>query len=113
MMKKNNFSFLILPIFISCCDQFSRFNYENFNCGYNSTGVNEVTLGKIRSGANVKLKQEQIYNDQIKIDEVIGMDVLFSFKNKNFRINRETARLTVKEKNKVTIVECKLSKFKI
>ena len=112
-MKKNSFFFLILPIFISCCDQFSRFNYENFSCGNNSTGVNEITLGKIRSGAKVKLKLKQTYYNEIEIDEVIGKNVIFSFKNKNLQINRETANLTVKEKNKVTIIECRLSKFKM
>ena len=55
-MIKNNILFLILPILIiSGCDQFSRFNYENYNCGNNSTGINEIILGKVK---RVKCKIE-------------------------------------------------------
>ena len=113
-MIKNNILFLILPVvFISGCDQFSRFNYENYSCGNNSTGINEIILEKVKKGSNVKLKYNQFYNAQVKIDKVSGKEVLFNFKNKNVRINRDTASLTIKENNKVTIIECKLSKFKM
>ena len=113
-MIKNNILFLILPIFIiSGCDQFSRFNYENYNCGNNSTGINEIILEKVKKGSNVKLKYNQSYNDQVKIDKVAGKEVLFTFKNKIARINRDTASLSIKENNKVTIIECKLTKFKM
>ena len=113
-MIKNNILFLILPILIiSGCDQFSRFNYENYNCGNNSTGINEIILEKVKKGSNVKLKYNQSYNAQVKIDKVSGKEVLFNFKNKNVRINRDTASLIIKENNKVTIIECKLSKFKM
>ena len=105
---------MILPIvLISGCDQFSRFNYENYNCGNNSTGINEIILEKVKKGSNVKLKYNQSYNAQVKIDKVSGKEVLFNFKNKNVRINRDTSSLTIKENNKVTIIECKLSKFKM
>ena len=113
-MIKNKILFLILPIvLISGCDQFSRFNYENYNCGNNSTGINEIILEKVKKGSNVKLKYNQSYNASVEINKVSGKEVLITFKNKNIRINRDTASLTVKEKNKVTIVECKLSKFKM
>ena len=113
-MIKNNILFLILPILvISGCDQFSRFNYENYNCGNNSTGINEIILGKVKKGSNVKLKYNQFYNASVEINKVSGREVLITFKNKNVRINRDTASLTVKENNKVTIIECKLSKFKM
>ena len=100
-------------LIISGCDQFSRFNYENYNCGNNSTGINEIILEKVKKGSNVKLKYNQSYNAQVKIDKVSGKEVLFNFKNKNVRINRDTSSLTIKENNKVTIIECKLSKFKM
>ena len=113
-MIKNNILFLILPILlISGCDQFSRFNYENYNCGNNSTGINEIILEKVKKGSNVKLKYNQSYNASVEIKKVSGREVLITFKNKNVRINRDTASLTVKENNKVTIIECKLSKFKM
>ena len=113
-MIKNNILFLILLIvLVSGCDQFSRFNYENYNCGNNSTGINEIILEKVKKGSNVKLKYNQSYNDQVKIDKVSGKEVLFTFKNKIARINRDTASLLIKENNKLTIIECKLTKFKM
>ena len=113
-MIKINILFLILPILIiSGCDQFSRFNYEIYNCGNNSTGINEIIFGKVKKGLNVKLKYDQSYNASVEISKVSGKEVLITFKNKNVRINRDTASLTVKENNKVTIIECKLSKFKM
>ena len=113
-MIKNNILFLILLIvLISGCDQFSRFNYENYNCGNNSTGINEIILEKVKKGSNVKLKYNQSYNDQVKIEKVSGKEVLFTFKNKIARINRDTASLSIKENNNVTIIECKLTKFKM
>ena len=113
-MIKNNILFLILLIvLISGCDQFSRFSYENYNCGNNSTGINEIILEKVKKGSNVKLKYNQSYNDHVKIDKVAGKEVLFTFKNKIARINRDTASLSIKENNKVTIIECKLTKFKM
>ena len=111
---KSNILFLILPILlISGCDQFSRFNYENYNCGNNSTGINEIILGKVKKGSNVKLNYNKSYNASVEINKVSGKEVLITFKNKNVSINRDTASLTVKENNKVTIIECKLSKFKM
>ena len=113
-MIKNKILFLILLIvLISGCDQFSRFNYENYNCRNNSTGINEIILEKVKKGSNVKLKYNQSYNAQVKIDKVLEKEVLFTFKNKNVRINRDTAILSIRENNKVTIIECNLSKFKM
>ena len=113
-MIKNNILFLILPtLIISGCDQFSRFNYENYNCGNNSTRINEIILGKVKKGSSVKLKYNQSYDASVEINKVLGKEVLITFKNKNVRINRDTASLIVKENNKVTIIECKLSKFKM
>ena len=113
-MIKNNILFLILRIFIiSGCDQFSRFNYENYNCGNNSTGINEIILGKVKKGSNVKLKYNQSYSASVEINKVLGREVLITFKNKNVRINRDTASLSIKENNKITIIDCKLSKFKM
>ena len=113
-MIKNNILLLILPtLIISGCDQFSRFNYENYNCGNNSTGINEIILEKVKKGSNVKLKFNQFYNASVEINKVSGKEILITFKNKNVRINRDTASLAVKENNKVTIIECKLSKFKM
>ena len=113
-MIKNKILFFILSIvLISGCDQFSRFNYENYNCGNNSTGVNEIILGKVKKGSNVKLKYNLSYNASVEINNVSEKEVLITFKNKNVLINRDTASLTIKENNKVTIIECKLSKFKM
>ena len=50
---------------------------------------------------------------QSKINRVEINEVYFNLKNKIIKINREDGKLTVKEDNKVIILECKILKFKM
>ena len=113
---KNKYIIRIVPfLFIfsfTGCDQFSRFNYESFKCGYNSTGIQEVLLSKVSKGENLTITSDQAV-EKIKIDEVIGDVIYFNFKNKKIKIDRKNASLTSKDGNKVTIIECNASKFKM
>ena len=87
---RNNLLTFTFIFFISGCDQFSRFNYENFKCGYNSTGIQEILLEKVKKGSNLKLLTNQS-NEQTKIEKVIGEVVYFNFQNKQFKIDRKNA----------------------
>jgi len=99
-------------IFISGCDQFSRFNYENFECGYNSTGIKEILLEKVKKGSNLKLLTNQS-SEKLKIKQVIGDVVYFTFQNKQFKIDRKNGNLIENDQSKVTLIKCEVSKFKM
>ena len=99
-------------IFFSGCDQFSRFNYENFKCGYNSTGIQEILLEKVKKGSNLKLLTNHS-SEQTKIQQVIGEVVYFNFQNKQFKIDRKNGNLIENDQSKVTLLNCEVSKFKM
>ena len=104
--------FLISFFLIQGCDQFSRFNYENFDCGYNLTNIQEVLLSKISKGANLKVTSGETIK-QTTIIDVNREFVYFNFNNNKIKINRKDGSLTLKEGSKVTIIKCKVSKFKM
>jgi len=117
MIKKIKNKYKTSLIFISfflvqACDQFSRFNYESFNCGYNSINIQEVLLSKISKGANLKVISGETI-EKTKIVDVNTDFVHFNFNNNKIKINRKDGSLTIKDGNKVTIIECKVSKFKM
>jgi hypothetical protein len=103
---------IIFIFFASGCDQFSRFNYESFKCGYNSTGIQEILLGKVKKGSNLKLLTNQS-SEQTKIEQVIGEIVYFNFQNKQFKIDRKNGNLIENDQSKVTLLKCEISKFKM
>jgi hypothetical protein len=103
---------IIFVFFISGCDQFSRFNYENFKCGYNSTGIQEILLGKVKKGSNLKLLTNQS-SEQTKIEQVIGEIVYFNFQNKQFKIDRKNGNLIENDQSKITLLKCEVSKFQM
>ena len=103
---------LIFIFFISGCDQFSRFNYENFKCGYNSTGIQEIFLEKVKKGSKLKLVTNQS-SEETKIEQVIGEIVYFNFQNKQFKIDRENGNLIENDQSKITLLKCEVSKFKM
>ena len=112
---KNKFktSLVFVSFFlVQGCDQFSRFNYESYDCGYNSTDIQEVLLSKISKGANLKVTSGETI-EQTRIIDVNSDFVHFNFKNNKIKINRKDGSLTIKDGNKVSIIECKVSKFKM
>ena len=109
---RNNLLAVTFIFLISGCDQFSRFNYENFNCGYNSTGIQEILLGKVKKGSNLKILTNQS-SEQTKIEQVIGEVVYFNFQNKQFKIDRKNGNLIENDQSKVTLLKCEVSKFKM
>ena len=111
MISKVRISLLTF-IFISGCDQFSRFNYENFECGYNSTGIKEILLEKVKKGSNLKLLTNQS-SEKLKIEQVISDVVYFNFQNKQFKIDRKNGNLIENDQSKVTLIKCEVSKFKM
>ena len=62
--------------------------------------INEVT----------KICEEQM---KIKIEQVIGEVVYFNFQNKQFKIDRKNGNLIENYQNKVTLLKCEVSKFKM
>ena len=112
---KNKYKIILVIVsffLVQGCDQFSRFNYESFDCGYNSTDIQEVLLSKISKGANLKVTSGETI-EQTPIVDVNRDFVHFNFNNNKVKINRKDGSLTLKEGNKVTIIECKVSKFKM
>ena len=109
---RNNLFTVTFVFFISGCDQFSRFNYENFKCGYNSTGIQEILLEKVKKGSNLKLLTNKS-SEQTKIEQVIGEVVYFNFQNKQFKIDRKNGNLIENDQSKVTLLKCEVSKFKM
>ena len=103
---------LVLTPLLSGCDQFSRFNYEKYDCGSNSTRINEILINKVKKGSTVNVTLNGVM-EQPKINKVEKNEVYFNLKNKIIKINREDGELTVKEDNKVIILECKILKFKM
>ena len=103
---------LVLTPLLSGCDQFSRFNHEKYDCGNNSTRINEILINKVKKGSNVNVTLNGVM-EQFKINKVEKNEVYFNLKNKIIKINREDGKLTVKEDNKVIILECKILKFKM
>ena len=97
---------------ISGCDQFSRFNQETYNCGNNSTGINEILINKFKKGSIVNIS---LYKsaEQTKINKIENDEVYFNLNNTKIKINRIDGSLTVRENNKVVILECKVLKFKM
>ena len=112
MINKVRNSLFAFIFIISGCDQFSRFNYENFECGFNSTGIREILLGKVKKGSNLKLLTNQS-TEQTRIEQVIGEIVYFNFKNKQYKIDRKNGNLIENDQSKVEFVECEVSKFKM
>ena len=117
MIKKIKNKYKTSLVFVSFflvqgCDQFSRFNYESFDCGYNSTDIQEVLLSKISKGENLKITSGETV-EQTTIVDVNRDFVYFNFNNNRIKINRKDGSLTIKDGNKVTIIECKVSKFKM
>ena len=109
---RNNLLAFTFIFFISGCDQFSRFNYENYKCGYNSTGIQEILLEKVKKGSNLKLLTNQS-SEKTKIEQVIGEVVYFNFENKQFQIDRKNGNLIENDQSKVTLLNCEVSKFKM
>jgi len=103
---------LVLTPLLSGCDQFARFNHEKYDCGNNSTGINEMLINKVKKGSTVNVTLNGAM-EQSKINKVEKSEVYFNLKNKIIKINREDGKLTVKEDNKVIILECKILKFKM
>ena len=103
---------LFLMSLLSGCDQFSRFNHEKYDCGSNSTRINEILINKVKKGSTVNVTLNGVM-EQTKINKIEKSGVYFNLKNKTIKINREDGQLTVKEDNKVTILECKILKFKM
>ena len=103
---------LVLTPLLIGCDQFSRFNHEKYDCGNNSTGINEILINKVKKGSTVNATLNGVM-EQSKINKVEKNEVYFNLKNKIIKINREDGQLTVKEDNKVIILECKILKFKM
>ena len=103
---------LVLTPLLSGCDQFSRFNHEKYNCGNNSTGINEILINKVKKGSTVNVTLNGVV-EQSTINKVEKSEVYINLKNKIIKINREDGELTVKEDNKVIILECKILKFKM
>ena len=110
-VRNNLFSFTLI-FFISGCDQFSRFNYENFRCGYNSTGIQEISLEKVKKGSKLTLLTNQS-SERTKIEKVIGEVVYFNFQNKQFKIDRKNGNLIENDQSKITLLRCQVSKFKM
>ena len=109
---RNNLFVFTFIFFISGCDQFSRFNYENYKCGYNSTGIQEILLEKVKKGSNLKLLTNQS-SEKTKIEQVIGEVVYFNFENKQFQIDRKNGNPIENDQSKVTLLNCEVSKFKM
>ena len=109
--KIRNYIFTVI-FFISGCDEFSRFKYENFKCGYNLTGIQEILLEKVTKGSKLKLITDQS-SEQTKIERVIGDVVYFNYQNKQFKIDRKNENLIENDQSKVTILKCEVSKFKM
>ena len=103
---------LVLTPLLSGCDQFSRFNYEKYDCGSNSTRINEILINKVKKGSTVNVTLNGVM-EQTEINEIENSEVYFYLKNKTIKINREDGKLTVKEDSKVFILECKIIKFKM
>ena len=103
---------LVLMPLLSGCDQFSRFNHDKYDCGNNSTRINEILINKVKKGSTVNATLNGVM-EQSKINKVEKNEVYFNLKNKIIKINREDGKLTVKEDNKVIILECKILKFKM
>ena len=113
MAKNNIILFIIAPLLlIFSCDQFSRFNHESYKCGSNLFGIDEIILGKVKKGAIVKLIDNNTVI-QNKIYNIFDNKVSFFFNNKDISVHRLTGNLYVKENNKLTIIECEISKFKM
>ena len=105
------FVLFLMPL-LSGCDQFSRFNHEKYDCGSNSTRINEILINKVKKGSTVNVTLNGVM-EQTKINKIDNSRVYFNLKNKTIKINREDGQLTVKEDNKVIILECKILKFKM
>ena len=103
---------LVLTPLLSGCDQFSRFNHEKYECGNNSSRINEILINKVKKGSTVNVTFNGVM-EQSEINKIEKSEVYFNLKNKTIKINREDGRLTVKEDNKVIILECKILKFKM
>ncbi len=103
---------LVLTPLLSGCDQFSRFNHEKYDCGNNSTGINEILINKVKKGSTINVTLNGVV-EQSTINKVEKSEVYINLKNKIIKINREDGELTVKEDNKVIILECKILKFKM
>ena len=103
---------LVLTPLLSGCDQFSRFNHEKYDCGNNSSRINEILINKVNKGSTVNVTFNGVM-EQSEINKIEKSEVYFNLKNKTIKINREDGRLTVKEDNKVIILECKILKFKM
>ena len=103
---------LVLTPLLSGCDQFSRFNHEKYDCGNNSTGINEILINKVKKGSTINFTLNGVV-EQSTINKVEKSEVYINLKNKIIKINREDGKLTVKEDNKVIILECKILKFKM
>ena len=103
---------LVFMPLLSGCDQFSRFNHEKYECGNNSTRIIEILINKVKKGSTVNVTLNGVM-EQSKINKVEKNEVYFNLKNKIIKINREDGKLTVKEDNKVIILECKILKFKM
>jgi len=103
---------LVLTPLLSGCDQFSRFNHEKYDCGNNSTGINEILINKAKKGSTVSTTLNGVM-EQSTINKVEKSEVYINLKGKVIKINREDGKLTVKEDNKFIILECKILKFKM
>ena len=98
--------------FLSSCDQFSRFNHEKYDCGSNSARISEILINKVKKGSTINFTLNGVV-EQSTINKVEKSEVYINLKNKIIKINREDGKLTVKEDNKVIILECKILKFKM
>ena len=109
---KTSIIYFLFLFSISGCDQFSRFSYESFKCGLNSTGIQEIILSKATKGGKLKITQFETI-EETSISDITEDIIYFNFKNKKIEINRKDGSISTKDGNKVTVIKCEVSKFKM
>ena len=112
-LKVRNIIIIILFCFIfTSCDQFNRFRQEKYDCGNNSSGFKEIIFNKIKAGNEVKIK----YNGkdfQALINEVKNNEVFINLENVELKVFTDKESVLIKEDNKITVLKCDKTIFKM
>ena len=111
-MYKKVILIALLSFSIVACDQFSRFRQEKYECGNNSSGIQEVIINKEKVGSEIKLNFENV-STKTNIKDISSKTISFMYKNKFITIDRDDGSTTVKEGNKIIILKCKKLVFKM
>ena len=107
--------FSLITIFcfiVTACDQFSRFRQEKYDCGNNSTGFKEIIFNKLKSGSVVKITRHG-KEFETNILEIKNNQILLNFKDTELQVFTDKETVLVKNDNKITVLNCSKTIFKM